>query len=146
MAKTKWKQILWEQMHEGAHNNCKLGLGIGVGVFMGIIPVLGCQTLLALVVAHICKLNKPIVVLFSSISIPPVLPFILLASLQLGAFLVTGQWLSIHANQLTWEVCSRFLWYYIIGSLALALACGSLSFLISWYLLNKLRGVPEVRQ
>lgn len=141
MAKKKWKQILLEQIQEGTHNNFNLGLGIGLGVFMGIVPVWGCQMIIAVGFAHILKLNKPMVLLFSNISIPPVMPFILFASLQLGAFLSTGNWLSILVNQLTLEVCLQFILYYLIGSVVLAFACGTLSFLVSWYLLNKLRSL-----
>jgi uncharacterized protein (DUF2062 family) len=141
MATKKWKRILSEQLQEGTHNNFNLGLGIGVGIFMGIIPIWGCQMIVAVGVAHILKLNKPIVLLFSNISIPPVMPFILFASLQLGSFLVTGNWLSIAAERLTLEVCFQFISYYLVGSVVLAFACGTLSFLLAWYLLHSLREV-----
>ena len=146
MIKKTWKQQLLEQLQEGTQNNFNLGLGIGFGIFMGIIPIWGFQMIVAVGLAHILKLNKPIVLLFSNISIPPIMPFILFASLQLGSFLLSGNWLSISAKQLTLETSFQFILYYLVGSVVFAFACGTLSFLISWYLLNKLRKGGEVKK
>ncbi len=139
MIKKTWKQQVLEQVQEGTQSNFSLGLAIGLGIFMGIIPVWGFQMIIALGIAHIFKLNKPLVLLFSNISIPPVMPFILFASLQSGAILVSGDWLSISVQQITLEIACQFLLYYLVGSIFFAFFCGTLFFLVSWYLLKKFR-------
>ena len=42
---------------------------------MGIVPIWGFQMLAALFLSYIFRLNKIIVLLFSNISIPPLIPF-----------------------------------------------------------------------
>lgn len=139
MAKKSYKQQFLEQLHEGTESNFSLGLGIGIGIFMGIVPVWGFQMIAALALAHILKLNKPIVLLFSNVSIPPIMPFILFASLQSGSILISGEWVSISVREITLDASYHFLLYYLVGSVVFAFVCGSLAFLISWCLLNQFR-------
>ncbi len=65
-----------------------LASALGLGAFLGIFPIWGLQTFLAIVLAHLLKLNKALVLLGTCISIPPLFPFVILFSYQLGAFLV----------------------------------------------------------
>ena len=66
-------------------------LSIGFGAFMGVVPIWGFQMLAALFLSYIFKLNKVIVLLFSNISIPPLLPFILFGSFYAGHLVIGGE-------------------------------------------------------
>ncbi len=65
-------------------NPKKIALASGFGIFMGIVPLWGFQMLIAAIVAHWLKLNKIIVLAFSNISIPPMIPFIIYFSYKTG--------------------------------------------------------------
>ncbi len=75
----------------------KKALAIALGVFIGIAPFWGLQTLLVFFLAQMLGLNKLLAFVFSNVSIPPFIPFILYASYQMGA-LVTGEEVSLNLN------------------------------------------------
>jgi glycosyltransferase involved in cell wall biosynthesis len=77
--------------------------GVAFGVFMGIVPIWGFQFLSALVLAHFMKLNKAIVGLAAQISVPPMIPFLLFASLRTGQ-LVMGREISQTVSTEAWDL------------------------------------------
>lgn len=102
----------------------QLALAAGFGVFMGIIPIWGFQMIVAVALAHFLRLNKIIVLAFSNISIPPILPFILLGSLWFGSLIVGGSVLP-DIETLTIDVAFQSLTQYLCGSVILAFAAGA---------------------
>lgn len=76
----------------------KKSLSIAFGVFMGIVPIWGFQLASAIAGAYLLRLNKPLVILFANISLPPAIPFILYLSYQCGAF-----WMGAHAGKLSFD-------------------------------------------
>ncbi|MGY8988324.1 MAG: DUF2062 domain-containing protein, partial [Flavobacteriales bacterium] len=66
-------------------------ISIGFGAFMGVVPIWGFQMLVALFLSYIFRLNKVIVLLFSNISIPPLIPFILFGSYYAGHLVIGGE-------------------------------------------------------
>ncbi len=97
-------------------------LSAAFGVFMGIVPIWGFQLLVAISLAIAFRLNKALVILFANISIPPMIPFIIFLSYQIGAM-----WTGEHAINLTFEkgldldsIHFNFV-QYVYGSITLAL-------------------------
>jgi len=127
-------------IRDKADTNMQLSLAMGFGVMMGIVPAWGFQMMIALVLAHLLRLNKAIVLIFSNISIPPMIPFILFASLQTGSLILYGDFLPVVPSAVTRECCLKFFSSYLLGSVVLALVCGFLTFVISFYLLRFVRG------
>lgn len=127
------KQILYS-----SEGNLRLAASMGWGVFCGIIPIWGYQMIFAGFSAHFMRLNKVIAVVFSNISIPPMIPFILYISMLMGS------WLLNIDNQFTIENVSMdsiwlSVWQYIIGSIAFAIISGVIVFFISWALMSLLK-------
>lgn len=102
----------------------KIGAAAGLGVMFGILPAWGFQMILVFAVAHFLKLNKAIALIFSNISIPPCIPFILWGSYVMGGVL-TGNVKAIpHINDITLENAWNDFLLYLIGSIALAIIAG----------------------
>jgi uncharacterized protein (DUF2062 family) len=100
-----------------------------LGIFIGIIPIYGLQTVTAVGAALLFKLNKPLTVAGTFISNPLLQPLIVFCAVELGCFLRTGsfQRLSLAAlagarNHITKE--QLLIW--AIGSIALGIVVGSL--------------------
>jgi uncharacterized protein (DUF2062 family) len=97
-------------------------LSAAFGIFVGIIPVWGLQTVIAIFAAMIFKLNKPLVLLFSQISFPPLLPFVVMLSYNTGSL-----WMPPGAKQIAFKMSTPFanmsdnLQQYLYGSFMLAL-------------------------
>lgn len=70
----------------GAGDSAELkAISAALGIFIGIIPAWGFQTLAAIFLAVSLRLNKTFVLLFSQISFPPLIPIIIFASFRTGS-------------------------------------------------------------
>ena len=127
------KRFLQENVLKHGDPPKKKALSIALGIFLGIAPFWGFQTLLVFTLAVFLKLNKAIAFTFSNISIPPMIPFIIYASVQLG-MLITGEDISFSMENLSQNFeMFKHLKTYIIGSLVLAtlaaILFGSISYI-----------------
>lgn len=116
------KKFLLEDILGSADSPSKKAFSIALGVFVGLSPFWGLHTLLVLFFAFLFKLNKPIAFAFSNISLPPLIPFVILSSLHIGNW-VLGENLSFALANIT----SNFdfltnLKTYVVGSLLLAIS------------------------
>ncbi len=118
--KKGFKKFMIENVLQHNDSPKKKALSIALGVFIGISPFWGFQTLLVFSLAVFLKLNKAIAFAFSNVSIPPFIPFIIYASVQLG-MLLTGEQLSFSMDDFAadFEVL-KHLKTYVLGSFALA--------------------------
>jgi glycosyltransferase involved in cell wall biosynthesis len=112
----------------------KRSLSVAFGVFMGIIPIWGFQLVAAIALAFLFRLNKPLVILFANISIPPMIPLILFLSLVCGKFWVSNATIPLFNSALNLETIKPFLLQYIVGSISLAILSaivfGTLTFIV----------------
>lgn len=112
----------------------RIAAAASLGVLFGILPLWGFQMLLALAIAHILKLNKVIALIFSNISIPPCIPFILWGSYALGGLLTGSGKATPELHEITLENVWNDTLQYLVGSCALAimasLVAGVLVYLI----------------
>jgi glycosyltransferase involved in cell wall biosynthesis len=112
----------------------KRSLSVAFGVFMGIIPIWGFQMVAAIALAFLFRLNKPLVILFANISIPPMIPLILFLSLVCGKFWVSNATIPLFNSALNLETIKPFLLQYIVGSISLAILSaivfGTLTFIV----------------
>lgn len=116
----------------------RLACGVGVGAMIGTAPIWGFQTIAALGVAHLFKLNKIIVVAFSNVSLPPVLPFVLYASMILGG-MILGNNTEIDINNLTVESVKETFMQYAVGAIPFAIICGLTFGVISYVIIRIFR-------
>jgi uncharacterized protein (DUF2062 family) len=119
------RRIARDFFSEHAQEPVRLAGAVGLGLFCGIAPMWGYQMLVAATLAHFLRLNKAIALVASNISIPPLAPFILYASLELGHWLFTGHGLDFSAQQITRAKVFQYLGQWCIGSITLgALVAG----------------------
>ena len=116
--RAKFEELIGE--HETPR---RLGVALGVGVVCGCSPFLGFQTLIALAAAFLFRLNKLAVLIGLQISVPPVTPLIVLASLELGELLVHGKLIDLTLSQIrdtpNRELIARFFVDLTVGGLTL---------------------------
>lgn len=110
----------------------KKSLSVSVGIFFGIVPIWGYQLVSAIAAAYLLKLNKAIVILTANISIPPLLPFVLIASLKTGE-LFTGREVNLSLHDISLQSIKSNLYAYLVGACVLsvlfAMFMGLLTFL-----------------
>lgn len=96
-----------------------------LGIFIGIVPIYGFQTLAAVGVALLFRLNKPLTVAGTFINNPMLQPLIVVSSVELGCFLRGGSFQPVSALAIAPTHLSKeqlFIW--VIGSVALAILVG----------------------
>jgi len=140
LKKKKFKQIIKDDILHTKDSNLQISKAVGFGFFMGIVPIWGWQTVVALALSQYFKLNKAIVILAANISIPPLLPFILFGSYFTGA-LVTGKNLDLlhFTSDFSFKTVSQDLLQYIIGALVLSITAAVISGLLTFLLLKIFR-------
>lgn len=119
--KKGFRKFLKEDVLQSDDSPKKKALSIALGILIGLSPIFGFHTVAVLALAVLFKLNKVIAFAFSNISFPPFIPFILYASLQLGAF-ITGEELIFSMDEMVEnQGFITHLKTYIIGSISLSI-------------------------
>lgn len=135
--KKSFKKFIKEDVLESDGSNRTKAFSIALGVFIGLSPFWGFQTLLVISLSVLFKLNKVLAFIASNVSLPPFIPFIIAASLFIGAPFVHGE-SSILGQELNFELIKNNLLQYVIGSLILATTMSALSWIVVYLLLKKL--------
>ena len=144
------KRIYKEEIIASNETNAVKAISVGFGFFMGIIPLWGFQFALAIAGAVAMKWNKVIVGLTAQISIPPLIPFVLIFSkmtgeICFGTFVSFSETLSGAHNLATnfnkngYDAFSGFLLEYLVGSIVLSISLGLTSSTITFLLLSLFR-------
>lgn len=119
LKKKSFSQFLREDLLESNASHSNKACSVALGLFFGIVPFWGFQTLITLSLAALLGLNKSLAFLCSNISIPPMIPFLGLASLKLGSLFVGGDILPSE-GKITQEFLMNNLSQYLVGSFLLA--------------------------
>ncbi|MBQ0116989.1 MAG: DUF2062 domain-containing protein [Flavobacterium sp.] len=99
----------------------KKAWSMALGTFIGIAPFWGFQSFLAITLAMTFRLNKALSFTCSNISIPPMIPILILGSLQLGGYLLSVDVSLPEIKSITLEVIKTHLLTYVVGSFSLAI-------------------------
>jgi glycosyltransferase involved in cell wall biosynthesis len=134
--KKGFKKFFLEDILESGDSNFKKSAAIALGVFIGISPFWGFQTVLLLFFATIFKLNKVIAYMASNVSFPPFIPFVIYGSLKMGSFFVSTDAPLILDSSITLDDIQKNATQYIVGSLTLASVLALASGLLSYMLLT----------
>jgi len=134
--KKSFKRFIKEDVLESDGSNRIKAFSISLGVFIGLSPFWGFHTLLVISLSVLFKLNKVLAFVASNVSIPPFIPFIIAASLFLGAPFVSGD-SNIMSQELNFDLVKNNLLQYLIGSLILATTMSFISGIAAFLFLNK---------
>lgn len=128
------RKFLIENILHNDDSNAKKALSIALGVFIGISPFWGFQTVIVLFLAVLFRLNKIIAFTFSNVSFPPLIPFIIYGSLQLGGIFIHSETPLFLDTSITLVDVKNNITQYIIGSFILA-SLSAVIFGLSGYLM-----------
>lgn len=134
--KTIWKSIF---VHPEESNHTKAA-SVAFGVFMGIVPVWGFQLAIGIPTAIVMRLNKALFIIAANISIFPFTPFIWMASL------ITGKWILGNKEWIVaWKdfTLQRFMQEglaFFLGGTVLSIAAGIVAYVLTYVLLLLFRG------
>lgn len=128
LRKCTWKNIrefIDKNILHVQDSNARIVLSIWLGTFVGLMPYYGYQFVLAVFLAHLLGLNKLVAGVFSAISIPPAIPFIMYGSYWTGCTLL-GRTCSLGIDGVTLSGMAGMLAEYTLGGFVFAAAGSSL--------------------
>lgn len=133
----KYKETVTRFLKKGLAPS-EIAFAIALGNFVGILPLVGLHTVVAIGLAHLLRLNIMIVFLGTQISNPISFPFILFISAQIGSLLLSGALLKI---QLTTDlaVLKSYIVPTVIGGIVLGLAVSSVSYVLTLKIARRFR-------
>ncbi len=105
-----------------------------LGIFIGIVPIYGLQTLAAVGAALLFRLNKPLTVAGTFINNPLLQPFIIFSSVELGCLLRLGSFQPLTLSDLAGartHIGKEQLFIWVIGSVALGILVGGVGGVIT---------------
>ena len=100
-------------------NATPLGLAVsaGVGIFLGVLPLVSLHILAALYVTSRLHLNKIMALSIQNLCMPPFVP---VACIELGHFMLYRKWLIDISWQVIFGAIPQRIWEWFLGSLILA--------------------------
>lgn len=141
IAQKGWKRSLREHLIRPGESDARKALSLAIGVFIGISPLWGLQTIIAIGAAVLFGLNRALAFAGSNISIPPMIPFVVLGSIWLGNVLLgSGANINLLPDPQDFDLHHLDLLpglkVYVVGSIALAVICGVLAGLAAYAMLR----------
>ncbi len=130
LKKKDLKQFLKEEVLESKAPPSTKAFSMALGVFWGIVPLWGFQTMGVLGSAYALRLNKLLAFAFSNVSLPPFIPLIIWASVKVGAFFINGPAPSAGPIEI-----EKHLVQYLVGGVLLAVSMGALTGALGYLLL-----------
>ena len=124
------------EMKRGKSEPVRMAASVGLGLFFGIFPIWGFQMLVAFAVASFLKLNRIIVLLTTNISTPPLTPFIIFFSYEIGSLFVANPIQLPAFDSIDKQMIYAQINQYLIGSFLLSVFVGVLGFAISYVILK----------
>ncbi len=128
------------QLYNPNQSDLTKAFSAAIGVFIGILPIWGLQTIVAIFTAIGLKLNKVLVLIFVHISFPPMFPLIIFLSYKTGSIYmnVKGK-VPNQLNAFSWQFISHNFEQYLYGSITLAILAGIVTGLITFLFLKLIK-------
>src|SRR5579864_4445272 len=120
---TRARQFVAALLKEGLEPG-RAAAAVFLGIFIGIVPIYGFQTLAAVGAALLFRLNKPLTVAGTFINNPLLQPAIIVSSVEIGYFLRGGSFRPFHLSALTGAHVKEEMLAWVIGSVVLGLIVG----------------------
>lgn len=120
------------------------GVAVGLGAFIGFLPLYGLHLPLCLGAAHLVRVNRLLCYLAAYVNNPLTAPWITLAEIEVGHYLLEGEAIPLTLDAAReaslWELGAGLM----VGSVVLAAAAGLLGGLATFAWLHATRVPPEV--
>jgi predicted LPLAT superfamily acyltransferase/uncharacterized protein (DUF2062 family) len=123
-------------LHE-QHSPFKSSLALGLGVFIGCTPLFGLHFVLAAAFAFALRLNFLYMWIGTNVSIPPLIPFLVIGSNSLGKFFLSQQQVAGATGTGGTASAHSFSYAWIVGSAILGLLLGTFVFAVVYYIKKK---------
>ena len=131
--------IIKEETIKPTESNFMKASSIGFGVFMGIVPIWGFQMLIGIPLSVVFRMNKVLFIAAANISIPPLIPLIILISYLFGGLFVENETVISSISEISIETIHLNFVQYTLGACVFAVVAGIVSYVFALLLFHKFR-------
>jgi uncharacterized protein (DUF2062 family) len=121
----------WLSVVREESSPARLGAAVALGVFWGCVPAWGVQLILTVATAKLLKLNRLVAFTAGHIGAPPMTPFLIFGSVELGHLLVHGSWVTLSVDAVremsTSEIFARFAIAYFVGGTVIGIVVAAIA-------------------
>jgi len=135
-------RVLKEQLYENASPS-GLAASAFVGSFLAVLPLVFVHMIVILYVTHRLKLNKVIALGIQNLFMPPVTPFL---CIQLGYFLMHGQFLTTLTFQTVVKEMHLRIFEWLLGSLIIAPVFAFFAAIAVWFIATCIKQFSKRKQ
>lgn len=133
-------RYLWLKMVRTDDSPGKVGGGVALGIFLGIIPTFGAGGPIAIFLAFVFKLNRAAAVLSSAIMNPITTPFVWTGSAWLGAWILGADFNVVISHVKTGEyitALTEFYAVYLLGNGIIAVVLSIAGYILAYRIADK---------
>lgn len=139
LKKKGFKEFVTQDILKSKDSVEKKTLSVMLGLFIGCSPLWGYQTASVIGLALLLRLNRTIAFIASNISLPPIIPFIILGSIKVGEW-ITGEKVSFDfSNGISWDMFANHIEVYVIGAMLFGASVSLLGGAITYITLLRLK-------
>jgi len=131
--------IIKEETIKPTESNFMKASSIGFGIFMGIVPIWGFQMLIGIPLSVVFRMNKVLFIAAANISIPPLIPLIILISYLFGGVFVENETDISSISEISIETIHLNFVQYTLGAFVFAVVAGLVSYVFALVLFHKFR-------
>jgi len=102
-----------------------------IGVFIAFVPIYGLQSIAALALATVLRLNKPLTFGATFVNNPLLQPFLVVGSIEVGQLVVYGRWVALSPSAMASVSLQDHLASWLVGGIILGAAAGSASAMLA---------------
>jgi uncharacterized protein (DUF2062 family)/SAM-dependent methyltransferase len=128
-------RLAWKRLRGGELTPARAAASVAIGLAIGVTPLWGFHLPLVLAVCLPLRLDAPVAYLAANISIPLIAPFLTMAEVEIGAFLLTGQALPMDLALVRSRGAGLLVKEVAVGTLvfspAMAIIGGTLAFFVT---------------
>ena len=134
-SKEGWSTIYRTLFIHPEESNQKKASSIGFGVFMGIVPIWGFQLAVGIPLSILFRMNKTLFLLAANISIFPFTPFVWMASLMTGKWLLGYDTWALDIQSLSLDRVKQEGAAFFLGGTVLAITAGAIAYTLTYGIL-----------
>lgn len=132
-------RAVWRRMRGGELSPGRAAASVAVGLFIGVLPLFGLHGGLCALICLPLRLDLVVAYAASNISNPLMAPFILLAEVEIGSFLLTGSLLGLSVAALEERGVAQVATQLALGSVVFASLVAPLGAGITWWMVERVR-------
>ena len=142
---TAWLRRLYLTLRTEHTTPVKLGIAVGLGVFIGCSPFWGLHFAMCLLAGTVFRVNRMLVYAAANVANPVTAPFLVFAEIQVGHRLLRGQWLGLSFSEMWAAGIDELFLDFLMGGLLVGLVLG-IVFGVATTLISRAGRMPQEYQ